>query len=61
MNEIQVKRDLQELVNDFKSRHSYYKSLLESDIETKLIYDLFVKILGWDKNDFKQQGKFRIY
>jgi len=57
MNEIQVKRDLQELVNDFKSRHSYYKSLLESDIETKLIYDLFVKILGWDKNDFKQQGK----
>ncbi|MBU2640034.1 MAG: N-6 DNA methylase [Nanoarchaeota archaeon] len=59
MNENQIKKDIQELVNDFKSRYSYYKSLSEPDIETKLIYELFVNILGWDKNDFRQQEKVR--
>lgn len=59
MNEGQIKQKLQELVNDFKSRYSYYKSLSEPDIETKLIYELFVNILGWDRNDFRQQEKVR--
>jgi len=59
MNEVQVKKDIQALVDDFKSRYSYYKSLSETDIETKLIYELFVNILGWDRNDFKQQEKVR--
>ncbi len=27
MDEIQIRKDIQELVNDFKSRYSYYKSL----------------------------------
>jgi len=59
MNENTIKQKLQELVNDFKSRYSYYKSLSEPDIETKLIYELFVNILGWDRNDFRQQEKVR--
>lgn len=59
MNESQAKRELQKLVDDFKSRYSYYKSLSETDIETKLIYELFVNILGWDRNDFRQQSKAR--
>ena len=59
MDEKQIKQKLQELVEDFKSRYSYYKSLSEPDIETKLIYELFVNILGWDRNDFRQQEKVR--
>ena len=59
MNENKVKEKIQELVDDFKSRYSYYKSLSEPDIETKLIYELFVNILGWDRNDFRQQEKVR--
>src|SRR3989344_3483907 len=59
MNENQIKKDIQELVEDFKSRYQYYKSLSEPDIETKLIQELFIKILGWDKNDFRQQEKVR--
>lgn len=59
MNEIQIKKDIQELVDDFKLRYSYYKSLSEPDIETKLIYELFVNILGWDRNDFRQQERVR--
>jgi len=59
MDKEQVKKDLQELINDFKSRYFYYKSLSEQDVETKLVYDLFVKILGWDKNDFKQQERVK--
>ena len=59
MEENQIKKDLQELIEDFKSRYSYYKSLSESDIETKLIQELFIKILGWNKDDFRQQEKVR--
>lgn len=59
MDEAQIKQKLQELVDDFNSRYSYYKSLSEPDIETKLIYELFVNILGWDRNDFRQQEKVR--
>src|SRR3989344_9672930 len=54
-----AKKDMQEIVNDFKSRYNYYKSLSEQDIETKLIQELFIKVLGWNKNDFRQQEKVR--
>jgi len=54
-----IEKDLKELIEDFKSRYKYYKSLSEPDIETKLIQELFIRILGWSKDDFRQQERVR--
>jgi len=50
------KQKLKALIDDFKSRHKQYTQMSEADIETKLVEELFVNILGWSKNDFIKQA-----
>ena len=45
------------LIQKFRSREKEYSSLQEADIETKLVQELFIEILGWNKDDFFQQTK----
>ncbi len=58
-NQDKSKEDIKELVNDFRNNYQNYKKLAESDVETKLVEELFIKILGWDKKDFIKQEKVR--
>jgi len=53
----QEKAKLKDLIDNFKANYQSYKKLSEADIETKLVEELFVNILGWNKNDFKKQEK----
>src|SRR3989344_2742173 len=53
------KEELKTLIEDFKTNYQGYKNLSEPDIETKLVEELFIKILGWTKNDFFKQTKAR--
>jgi adenine-specific DNA-methyltransferase len=60
MTDRQLMQRVKELVDDFKSNYQDYKKLLEADVETKLIEELFIDILGWTKKDFnKQESAFR--
>src|SRR3989338_1331027 len=56
MDKEKAKKQIQELINDFKSNYQKYKKELEANTETKLIEPLF-EILGWTKNDFVKQEK----
>ncbi|MEK6757986.1 MAG: N-6 DNA methylase, partial [Nanoarchaeota archaeon] len=57
MNKEEAKEKLKELVEKFKQKEKEYKSLSEPDVETKLVRELFVEILGWTNDDFFQQTK----
>ena len=50
---------LKMLVEDFKANRDKYKSLSEADIETKLVEELFIGVLGWSKNDFEKRPNVR--
>jgi type I restriction-modification system DNA methylase subunit/predicted type IV restriction endonuclease len=52
-----AKEKLEALVKKFRLNEKHYKSLSETDIETKLVQELFTEILGWTKDDFFQQAK----
>ena len=52
-------QNLKILVEDFKANRDKYKSLSEADIETKLVEELFIGVLGWSKNDFEKQQNVR--
>lgn len=54
-----AKEELKKLIEDFKINYQDYKKLAEADIETKLVEELFIKVLGWTKNDFFKQTKTR--
>jgi len=53
------KNNLLNLLKDFKENYQRYKNLAEADIETKLVEELFINVLGWNKNDFVKQEKVR--
>ncbi len=53
----EAKKKIKELVNTFKSNYENYKNLSEADVETKLIEELFIGVLGWTKNDFIKRAK----
>ena len=55
----QAKEELKKLIDDFKINYQDYKKLAEANIETKLVEELFIKVLGWTKNDFFKQTKTR--
>jgi adenine-specific DNA-methyltransferase len=57
LNKEQSKEEIRKLVEDFRNNFQKYKKLSESDVETKLIEELFIKVLNWDKNDFFKQEK----
>jgi len=59
MDEKEIKIQLISLIEDFKANYQKYKKFLEADVETKLIEELFIKILGWTKSDFTKQAKAR--
>ena len=54
-----IAKKLKETIDEFRSKYSYYKSLSEADVETKLIEVLFIDILGWNKDDFIKQQQVR--
>jgi len=56
VNQEEIVQKLKALVQEFKANYAHYKSLSEADIETKLVEELFVNILGWSKNDFRKQA-----
>src|SRR3989344_7973186 len=58
LNESQLKKDIQELINDFRTNYSQYKKELEANTETKLVEPLFA-LLGWTKNDFVKRETAR--
>src|SRR3989344_1428910 len=58
LNESQLKKDIQELINDFRTNYSQYKQELEANTETKLVEPLFT-LLGWTKNDFVKRETTR--
>ena len=53
----EAREKLKELVEKFYAKEKEYKSSSEADIETKLVRELFVEILGWTNDDFFQQTK----
>jgi len=59
LNKEQAKEKLKNLVKDFKNNPDYYKKLSEADVEDKLVNELFVNILGWDKKDYEKRVKAR--
>ena len=59
INKEQAKEKLKNLIKDFNSNLSYYKKLTESDVEDKLVDELFVNILGWDKKNYEKRAKAR--
>jgi len=56
MHDEQIKKNIQALIDDFKTNYQEYKKDSEASIETKLIEPLFF-LLGWTKNDFDKQSK----
>ncbi|MFH1591988.1 MAG: N-6 DNA methylase [Candidatus Woesearchaeota archaeon] len=48
---------LKKLVNDYNSNKEKYYKMLEANVETKLIEELFIGVLGWSKKDFEKQAK----
>ena len=59
LNKEQAKEKLKKLVLDFNNNPDYYKKLSEADVEDKLVNELFVNILGWDKKDYEKRAKAR--
>jgi hypothetical protein len=55
MNEQLAKREIKVLIDDFKANHQKWKQYSEADVETKLVEELFIKVLGWTKADFNKQ------
>ena len=54
-----AKQNVLKLINDFRANYSKYKASSEADIETKLVEELFVNVLGWSKSDFEKQPNVR--
>jgi len=59
LNKEQAKDKLKKIVGDFNNNPDYYKKLSEADVEDKLVNELFVNILGWDKKDYEKRAKAR--
>jgi len=59
MDEIKAKQSLRLLIDNFKINYQKWKHYSEADVETKLVEELFINILGWDKSDFIKQAKTR--
>lgn len=58
MDEATAKKNIQELILDFKANFQQYKGEQEANTETKLIEPLF-SILGWTKADFEKRARTR--
>jgi methylase of polypeptide subunit release factors len=58
MDEVNAKRQIQDLINNFKANYQQYKHEQEANTETKLIEPLF-NILGWTKADFEKRARTR--
>jgi len=56
LNEKQIKTEIQNLIDVFKTKYQEYKKDSEASIETKLVEPLFF-LLGWTKEDFDKQAK----
>ena len=56
LNENQIKREIQELIVDFKQNRDFYEKSAEANTETRLVEKLF-KILGWEDKDWVKQEK----
>jgi len=52
----EAKKEIQNIIDDFKENYEKHKKELEANTETKLIEPLF-KALGWTSNDFVKQEK----
>lgn len=59
MDKEKAREELRKLIEKFKLNYQKYKGLAEPNIETKLVEELFINILGWTKDDFIQQEKAR--
>lgn len=59
MDKEKMNVELMKLIHDFKNNLDYYKKLSEADVEDKLVNELFVNILGWDKKDYEKRAKAR--
>lgn len=58
MDEQLAKKQIGELIADFKSNYQQYKDEQEANTETKLIEPLF-HILGWERTDFEKRARTR--
>lgn len=58
MDELEAKKQIEALIEDFKANYQQYKNEQEANTETKLIEPLF-SILGWTKADFEKRAKTR--
>ena len=58
MDETIAKKEIQDLIDDFKANYQQYKNEQEANTETKLIEPLF-NILGWTKADFEKRARTR--
>src|SRR3989338_4973235 len=56
-NKEKAREELISLIKDFENNPDYYKKLSEADVEDKLVNELFVNILGWDKKDYEKRAK----
>lgn len=57
MKREEAKKELRELIEKFRREEKQYKSSSEANIETKLVEELFINILGWEKDDFSKQDR----
>ncbi|MFH1802883.1 MAG: N-6 DNA methylase [archaeon] len=57
MDKEEARSRLKLLVNNFRINYQKYKNLAEADIETKLVEELFINVLGWSKDDFIKQER----
>jgi methylase of polypeptide subunit release factors len=58
MNMEQLKKDIQLLIDDFRTNYQRYERELEANTETKLVEPLF-NLLGWKKEDFVKRESAR--
>jgi len=56
LNENQIKKEIQELIDEFKKNRDFYEKNAEANTETRLVERLF-KILGWEDKDWVKQEK----
>jgi len=54
MYDEQIKKNTQNLIDDFRTNYQEYKKESEASIETKLVEPLF-RFLGWTDKDFKKR------
>lgn len=57
-NKEDAKKEIQDIISDFKADYQKHRKELEANTETKLIEPLF-KALGWTSKDFVKQEKAR--